>query len=249
MSRPRLSSTSLFAISLSALTLTLALAACSGHPEQPILNQFFTASRLRDNTSLNNITMVSFEPRTQGTVTTFDIVTVTPEQRKPLPLKALAQAHNAAKADDAAFTKRKEAYQNENLDAIQRVLKADREKTRLKGKDVEVQATWSKIVQDGVAVSRKVSEARRKLAGESSVVDLSINGGSNAPVDITKYDGELVSKDVTISATVRLPSGETAQKTFVVTMQRAVLKGDRELTGRWIIAAIKDAGAPAGKTS
>src|SRR5437667_3129752 len=108
MSRPRLSSTSLFAISLSALTLALA-AACSGHPEQPILNQFFTASRLRDNTSLNNITMVSFEPRTQGTVTTFDIVTVTPEQRKTLPLKALAQAHNAAKADDAAFTKRKEA--------------------------------------------------------------------------------------------------------------------------------------------
>jgi hypothetical protein len=245
MSRPRLSSTSLFAISLSALTLALA-AGCSSHPEQPILNQFFTASRLRDNTSLNNITMVSFEPRTQGTVTTFDIVTVTPEQRKPLPLKALAQAHTA---DDAAFTKRKEEYQNENLEAIQRVLKADREKTRLKGKDAEVQATWSKIVQDGVAVSRKVSEARRKLAGESSVVDVSINGGSNSPVDLTKYDGELVSKDVTISANVRLPSGETAQKTLVVTMQRAVLKGDRDITGRWIIAAIKDAGAPSGKTS
>ncbi len=81
-------------------------------------------------------------------------------------------------------------------------------------------------------------------------MDLSINGGSNSPVDITKYDGELVSKDVTISATVRLPSGETAQKTFVVTMQRAVLKGDRELTGRWIIAAIKDAAATGGaKTS
>jgi hypothetical protein len=249
MSRPRLSFTSLFAISLNALTLALA-AGCSSHPEQSILSQFFTASRLRDNSSLNNITMVSFEPRTQGTVTTFDIVTVTAEQRKPLPLKELAQAHTSARADDAAFTKRKEEYQNENLEAIQRVLKADREKTRLKGKDAEVQATWSKIVQDGVVVSRKVSEARRKLAGESSVVDLSINGGSNSPVDITKYDGELVSKDVTISANVRLPSGETAQKTLVVTMQRAVLKGDRDITGRWIIAAIKDAAAPAGtKTS
>src|SRR6266566_7806463 len=130
MSRPRLSSTSLFAISLSALAL--AAAACSGHSEQPILKQFFTASRLRDNTSLNNITMVSFEPRTQGTVTTFDIVTVTPEQRKPLPLKALAQAHNAAQADDAAFTKRKDEYQTENLEAIQRVLKADRERAKVK---------------------------------------------------------------------------------------------------------------------
>jgi hypothetical protein len=248
MFRPRLCSTCLFAISLSALMLALSVA-CSSHPEQPILSQFFTASRLRDNTSLNNITMVSFEPRTQGTVTTFEIVGVTAAQRKSLPLKSLAQAHTTAKADDAAFTKRKEQYQNENLEAIQRVLKADREKTRLKGKDAEVQAAWSKIVQDGVTVSRKVSDAKRKLASESSVVDLSINGGSNSPVDITKYEGDLVSKDVTLTANVRLPSGDTARKTLVVTMQRAILKGDREITGRWIIAAIKEAGAPAGKTS
>ena len=117
-------------------------------------------------------------------------------------------------------------------------------------KDAEVQATWSKFVQDGAAVSRKVSEAKRKLASESGLVDLSINGGSNTPIDITKHEGELVSKDVTINAVVKLPSGETAPKTFVVTMQRAVLKADREITGRWIIAAIKDAAAPAGgKTS
>jgi hypothetical protein len=237
------------AASLTISTLVLAWG-CSASPEQPILNQFFTASRLRDNTSLNNLTMVSFEPHTRGTVTSFDIVGVTPEERKPLGLKALAEAHNSAKADDAAFTRRKEEYQNENLEAIQRVLKADREKTTLRGKDAEVQAAWSKFVQDGVAVSRKVSEARRKLASESGLVDLSINGGSNTPIDITKYDGDLMSKDVTINAVVKQPSGETAPKTLIVTMQRAVLKGDRDITGRWIIAAIKDAaGSPAGKTS
>jgi hypothetical protein len=248
MFRLRSSLTDLLAISLGALTLALA-AGCSGYAEQSVLNQFFTAARLRDNTSLNNITMVSFEPRTQGSVTTFDIVSVTPEARKPLAVKALAQAHQAARADDAAFTKRKEEYQNENLEAIQRVLRADRERAKVKGKDAEVQAAWSKFLQDGAAVSRKVSDAKRKLASESALVDLSINGGSNAPVDVTKYDGELVSKEVTISAQVRLPSGEMAPKRYVVTMQRAVLKGDREIAGRWIIANIKDAGAPAGKTS
>ena len=42
------------------------------------------------------------------------------------------------------------------------------------------------------------------------------------------------------------PSGQTAQKNYVVTMQRAVLHADKELTGRWIITAIKDAsGSPA----
>jgi hypothetical protein len=252
MFRPGLSAKGLIAASLAISTLVLIVltAACSASSEQPILNQFFTASRLRDNTSLNNLTMVLFEPHTRGTVTTFEIVNVTPEERKPLGLKALADAHSTAKADDAAFTKRKEEYQNENLEAIQRVLKADREKARLRGGDAEVQATWSKFVQDGAAVSRKVTEAKRKLANESGLVDLSINGGSNAPIDVTKYEGELVSKDVTINATVKLPSGETAPKTFVVTMQRAVLKADREITGRWIIAAIKDAAAaPGAKTS
>jgi hypothetical protein len=248
MCRPGLSIPSLLAASLIAPALVLA-AGCSGAAEQSILNQFFTASRLRDNTSLNNLTMVLFEPRTQGTVSTFKIVSVTAEEHKPLVLKALAGAHDAARADDTAFTRRKEAYQSENLEAIQRVIKADRAR-KLTGKEAEVQATWTKFLQDGVAVSRRVSDAKRKLASASGVVDLSINAGSNSRVDITKYDGELVSKNVTIDAVVKLPTGETANKTLVITMQRAILKADREITGRWIIAAIKDASpAPARKTS
>jgi hypothetical protein len=249
MVRPGLSIAGLLAAaSLSAPALVLT-AGCSGSSEQPILNQFFTASRLRDNTLLNNLTMVLFEPRTQGTVTMFKIVAVTPEVRKPLTLKALASAHQAARADDAAFTRRKEAYQHENLEAIQRVIKADRARGKLTGRDAEVQATWTKFLQDGVAVSHKVFDARRKLASESGVVDLSINAGTNSRVDITKYDGELVSKDVTIDAVVKLPSGGTANKTLVITMQRAILKADREITGRWIIAAIKDPAAPGSKPS
>jgi hypothetical protein len=145
-----------------------------------------------------------------------------------------------------AFTKRKEEYQNANLDVIQRVLKADRDTSKLKGKDAEVQATWSKYVQDGAAVSRKVQEAKRKLAAEGAVVELSINGGSNNPLDIRKYDGELVSKDVTIDAAVKPPAGAVAQKTLVVTLQRAVLKGDKDITGRWIITSIKDAALSPG---
>ena len=234
---------------LLALT-ALGLTACSSPPEQPILNQFFTASRLLDNSSLDNFSTVIFEPRTRGTVTSFTITGVTPEQHKALDIKALAQAHDDAKAADTAFNTRKQEYESENREAIRRVLKAERENASLKGKDAEVQAAWIKFREEGTQISRRISAARTKLASERSIVDLSVTSDPRNPVDLKKYDTELVSKDVTVSATVRLPTAETAQRMLVVTMERAVLRGDKPITGRWIITNVKDAAAsPASKTS
>jgi hypothetical protein len=226
--------------SLAFVLAAATLIGCSSTPEQPILSQFFTASRLRDNTTLAGFAAVAFDPRTDGTVTTFTITNVTPEQRKPLALKALARAHDEARAQDAEFTKRKDVYQAENLDAIKRVIEARGTAKKLPPKDAEVQAAWSRYLEEGVAFSKKVGDAKRKLAAESVVVDMSINGGTT-PIDVTKYDGELVSKQVSISAPVRLPNGATAQKNLIITMQRAILKGEKDLTGRWILTSIKDA--------
>ncbi len=222
---------------LLSAAFVLALA-CSG-PEQSLVGQFFSASRLRDNTSLDNIATVIFDPRTHGTVTAFSVQAVAPEQHKSLPLKALAKAQDDARADDAAFTKRKEEYQNANLEAIQRVLKAERENTRPAPKDAEVQAAWTKYREEAAAMSKKVADARRSLRAETQFVDQSVNAGRTA-IDVTKYDGEVVSKDVTVSAPVRMPSGETIDKTLVLTLQRAVLKGDNEISGRWIVTKFRD---------
>jgi hypothetical protein len=221
------------------------LAGCSSTSEQPILNQFFTASRLRDNTTLAGFAAVAFDPKTDGIVTAFDITSVSPERRRPLTLKSLARTHDDAKAEDAEFAKRKDAYQAEHLDAIKRVLQAGRDNAKLPAKDADVQAAWSRFLEDGVAVSRKVGDAKRKLASETVVVDMSINGGPTH-VDVAKYDGELVAKDVTVSAPVKLPGGQTVRKNLVITMQRAILKGDAgDMKGRWILTAIKDASGPA----
>ena|SRR5207253_10086122 len=65
-----------------------------------------------------------------------------------------------------------------------------------------------------------------------------------------KCDGEVISKEVTIDAPVKLPSGEMMQKKLVVTIQRAAPKGDEALAGRWIVTGIKDAsGAAATRPS
>jgi hypothetical protein len=241
MSRSRLSR----AWSLVA-SVAVTLVACSSTPEQPILNQFFTASRLRDTTSLANFTTVAFEPNAQGIIIRFDITNVGAEQRQPLELRTLAKARAEAEMADTDFSKRKFAYQNENMEAIKRVLKAERENGRLAGKDAEVQAMWSKLVEDETAISRKVVDAKRKLASEKAIVDMSVNGtGAGKATDVSKYDGDLVSKDVSISAPVKLPGGQTAHKNLILTMQRAVLKATPEITGRWIITSIRDAsGSP-----
>lgn len=222
------------------------LVGCASTPEQPLLNQFFTASRLRDNTTLAGFATIAFDPRTDGIVTAFDVTSVSPEQRRPLALKSLAKAQADAKAEDEEFTKRKDAFQAENIDAIKRVLAAGREQKKVPPSDAEVQAAWSRFLEDGVSVARRVGDARRKLASESAVVDMSVNGGP-VHVDVAKYDGELISKDVSVSAPVKLPNGGTAQKSYVITMQRAVLKADKELSGRWILTAIRDA-APTAST-
>jgi hypothetical protein len=55
------------------------LDACAG-AERPLLERFFGASRLRDRTALQSLSTITFEPREQGIVRTFEITDVTRER-------------------------------------------------------------------------------------------------------------------------------------------------------------------------
>ena len=49
-------------------------------------------------------------------------------------------------------------------------------------------------------------------------------------------DVDIITEPVTVTAQVQAPSGQTAPKTMVVTLQRASgKKGDQAIEGRWII--------------
>jgi hypothetical protein len=138
--------------------LVLATLACSGGAEYLALQKFFEASRLRDRTALRSISTVSFEPMADGTLTTFKITSLGPEQRQPLGSNP-----------------------------------------------------------SGIRIAElSLSDPRR-------------------PLDVSRAEGELVSKDVRLSAEVRLPNGQTERRTVSVVLQRAVVRGDLEVTGRWIV--------------
>lgn len=59
----------------------LALTACvAASPERQLLERFFSAARLNDNTLLAGLATVTFNPRTDGTIEWFAIVDVTTGQ-------------------------------------------------------------------------------------------------------------------------------------------------------------------------
>ena len=66
---------------VAAAALALVAAAC-GHPrEQALVDQFFTASRLRDKTAAQTVSTVFFDPKDQGMVRDFTIDSVGAEEQ------------------------------------------------------------------------------------------------------------------------------------------------------------------------
>lgn len=227
--------------------LTVAVAAaifasgCSGtSDEQQLLKKYFDASRMRDNATLANIAAVSFRPQEEGSVQSFSVVSVTEDPLRQLRIQELNKAFEAVRQADEEFTKTKREYQDKNIDAIDRVLKAERENKPLSGRDATVQKEWTTWREETAANAKKVSDARQALNAERSVAELSAYDARD-PINILDYEGSLHSKQVAISARVRTPDNQTADKEIVVTLQRAELKGKSgELrNGRWVITGIK----------
>lgn len=224
------------------------LSACGGFPEESQIRQFFRASQLRDTQTLSNFAIVTFTPATDGVVQSFNVVSVSEEQKQPIQLKELARAHEEAKMADDEFSKNKQKYQDTNIEAIDRVVKAEQRSAKVSGKDAAVQAAWSKWREEAGQSSKKLSDARARLNNARPLIELSLENPRN-PVDATTVEGDMVTKVATVDAKVKTPDGQVVQKTLLITMQRVVGKaGEKDVTGRWVITALKE-GSAAPNTS
>ena len=240
MFRPRMSV--YFLAPMLFMSAILSGACGASHPEQQPLQQFFRASGMRDDQTLANFAVVTFDPKTDGQVTGFTIVNVSQPVVTPLKIKDLNKALEDAQAADKEFNDRKKAYQDSHVDALKRVLDAERTKKKLSGADAAVQAEWTKWRDESGASAKKVSEARSQLSAARPIAELSMSTPNGPTPDLTNVDGQMESKDVTIDANVKAPDASTSKKQLVVTMQRAVIKtpqGDKN--GKWIITSVKPA--------
>lgn len=234
MYRPK----SMALISMATL-VTVSLIGCSSAPEESLLSNYFRASRMRDNTTLANIAMVSFRPSERGIVQNFSLTSVSEAQRRPMRAREYSIAFEEAAAAEREFGDRKQAYQDENIEAIERVLDAEREDSDVARRDSEVQEAWVTWREEMLQHAQTVSDARTLLAEERVVGEASTFSPSN-PIDVAEYEGEIVSKEAVIEASVQTPDDQTEELTLTITLERAELTATdgSPLNGRWIITKI-----------
>ena len=218
----------------------LIIAACSSPPiEQQVLTTFFRAARVRDNTTLASISAVNFDPRTDGSVQDFKIDSVGAQQHRKLELQQLTEEQDKVRAEQVEFTKKMRDFYQSNSIAIDRAAKAQQAKQTVTGKDAELLATWTKWDGDSRDLERKLSQARQKVAKEKASAVSSLTPPGRDDVDVSGMDVDIITEPVTVTAQVQSPTGQTAPKTMVVTLQRASgKKGDQAVEGRWIIMSI-----------
>ena len=223
-----------------ALCMGLLFGACGGGgEEETLIRSYFQAARFGDRDSLNNIAMYGWDTAERGIVSRPSVESVSEEQIRPLRMVELGQALAEAEEAEEVFTQEKIVYQDENFDAINRVLEAEREGNNLRRRaDREVQEAWTDWRDRTIEHSRTVAAARDELNAERNEAQLSMFDPNN-PIDVTQYEGELVTKDVELSARIELDGNET-EEMMTITLQRAILTGQdgMPMEGRWVIRNI-----------
>lgn len=230
------------AIALLCTPLALLAAACSRGPEQQFLNQFFRASRSRDTTTLAMMSAVDFDPREQGEITDFEIANVSEERRTPLDFQSLMAAERKAVADEADFRKRKLEYQNANLPALEVIVKLERDPAaKMTAAQQKMKAEWDKWRADTNTFQKATAAAKAAVKTQSGPAEASLAQPGQPPFNPDKFQGDLISKDVTINAQVS-QNGQVTPKTFVITIQRVAGTMDgAQREGRSIITRIQGA--------
>jgi hypothetical protein len=230
-------------IALVLVPLAILTIGCSRPEEQQFLTQFFRAARGGDDATLELMSVVEFDPREQGAVEDFEIAQIGEEHRTPADFKSLMEAQRKAVAENEDFRNRKIEYQNANLPALETIVELERDpKAKMTPAQLEMKAEWDKWRADTTMHQQAITEAEEAFEQATGPAEVSLSQPGQPPFDAETFNGDLVSKDVTVNAEVRTPEGQTTPKTLTLTLQRlsGTMDGEQR-EGRWIITRIEGA--------
>src|SRR5687768_3150155 len=184
---------------------------CSRPPEQQFLTQFFRAARGRDNTTVGRMSAVEIDPRTQGSINDFDIVSISDERREKLTFKPLFEAEAKAREAEKEFLKTKIEYQNANIKQIEEVLKLEAQGADAKFPPAlqKVKGEWDKWRADIAAHAKASNSASLAIKQATGLAEASLTQPGQPALDPKTFEGETISKDVTVNAEMRTPEGQS----------------------------------------
>ena len=217
------------------------LTACGGGGEEDqLVRAFFQASRFNDRSTVGNMSMVFFPPDEEGIASSPSIDSMQEEQRVPLRMQELNEALVDARQAENDFREEKKMYQDENEEAITRVIEAERAEEDVAGADEEIQEMWSNLVDEERSYAQAVSDATVDLNRAVQIANASVFDPSN-PIDVTAYDGDVITKDLTVTASIE-KDGSSSDRTMTLTIQQVEIRGgesDELVPSRWIITALE----------
>ena len=217
------------------------LTACGGGGEEDqLVRAFFQASRFNDRSTVGNMSMVFFPPDEEGIASSPSIDSMQEEQRVPLRMQELSEALVDAQQAEEDFREEKKMYQDENEEAITRVIEAQRAEEDVAGADEEIQEMWSNLVDEERSYAQEVSDATVDLNRAVQIANASVFDPSN-PIDVSSYDGDVITKDLTVTASIE-KDGSSSDRTMTLTIQQVEIRGgesDELVPSRWIITALE----------
>ena len=212
--------------SMLVATATAALAAC-GHPEQKVVDQYFSAVNQGDDQTLGSFAAVKFDKKVQA----WKITDPGAEQRQPAELPNLAKKVSDT---EAAIADNKKTYNTYFLDHAKEV---DQVRDLLK-KDAPIPANLKKYADDWKGFTEKERDLKRQLADAKAAVDkekraVALSVGQVD--DVESLTGDVVTKTIGLDLTV-----DGAAKPYAMLLRKYEMQSaaGAKQQSRWVVAAL-----------
>lgn len=222
-------------LSLLAVILVLCFfSSCSSHPEKALLQRYFSALSLNDNTTLSTMAL---EP-TDISADSWEIINVSEEVVEPFKLPEMNKEELDAK-------KKLEDHVGVTLDARDEwdnaVYEEERARTRAAKRAAQDKADGLKVKYDEVLSDHKemqktYNEAKAVAAKEEEIAIFSLGTGEMPTIrDLT---GEVHKKEVDVKT-----EGQAGVKNYRIYLRRYILQDEASgihHRGRWVIVKFEN---------
>ena len=215
-------------VGFTAAAVLAALTIACGSQEGQVIDNFFSATKAKDNQTVSSFSIVQFDQE----VKSWKVKSVGEEQRVPAPLASLAAALKTAEEAEAQNKKDASAYFNAHpleVDKVKPLVESGSAVPKNLQKTAE---DWKKFNDMDKELKAKAAEAKQAYDREKRLVTMS----THQPGDADALVGDVVTK----TAIVEVDAGGGV-KSYAIQLRKYDLapRGkETKVTSRWLIQSI-----------